>query len=110
MTYEEWVVEQATKLNSDGCTVVSELYHWCCLEHDLGYRWEFDPRVYFETGEKVPIKRSEVDHRFRECIQSKSPLHKFSPVSWIRWIGVRVGGFFLWKKKGCCEEVSTSSR
>jgi hypothetical protein len=99
MTYKDWVQHEASIINSDGCTAVSELYHYCCLEHDLGYHYGRDPRVAHERGWQAapPINRSEVDKRFRQCIQSHSKLGKWSPVSWIRYAGVRVGGYFLWK-------------
>jgi len=98
-TYMQWVAREAYEMGSDGCTLVSELYHPCCLEHDLGYRIGLDPRVAYKLGwEHAPlISRAEVDKRFRQCMQQMSPAGKWSPVSWLRWAGVRIGGYFLWR-------------
>lgn len=78
-------------IESDGCTAVTELYHICCVVHDLGYREGIDP-----WGRTV--SRADVDRSFRLCMQKHSKLGRFSPMSWWRWVGVRVGGYFLWKR------------
>jgi hypothetical protein len=85
--YWDLVRAKAKELNSDGCTVVADIYVDCCFEHDLAYR----------TGLTVygdPITRKEADVRFRKCIQSHSKLGKFSPLSWVRYAGVRLGRLF----------------
>jgi hypothetical protein len=75
-------------IKSDGCTVVSELYHECCVVHDLGYKFGIDP-----WGN--PLERGQIDHNFRTCMESRSKLGRFQPVAWGRWLGVRVfGGLF----------------
>lgn len=75
-------------LKSDGCTLVSEVFHSACVVHDLGYKWGIDP-----WGKE--LSRREIDRNFRKQIQSMSKLGVFSPVSWVRWAGVRVfGGLF----------------
>lgn len=85
----ERVRQRAAELNSDGCTWVADFFLDCCLEHDIAYR----------TGCDVdgnPTTRAETDARFRRCIQSRSKLGRFSPMSWWRWAGVRVLGRKLW--------------
>ena len=72
-------------IESDGCTGVKDYYKDCCIIHDLGYRWHIDP-----WGRKVT--RAEVDEAFRLCIQSRSKLGRFSPISWARWSVVRLIG------------------
>lgn len=79
------VYARARQLKSDGCSGVPDLYVECCWEHDLAYR----------TGHTLtcePITRVEADAEFRRCIQARSRLRRFSPVSWVRWVGVRVFG------------------
>jgi hypothetical protein len=87
-SYWDRIRGKAAALGSDGCTMVTEMFVDCCYRHDIEYK----------TGrsiEGVPLSRREIDRRFRECIQSRSRLGRFSPVSWIRWSGVRVfGGLF----------------
>jgi len=90
MDYEELVRQKAKELGSDGCTGVSELYHVCCLEHDIMYR----------TGKSAggtPVNREEADRHFRACMQRKSKLGFADPVSWIRWVGVRWFGKRSWR-------------
>lgn len=88
--YWERVRFVAKNLNSDGCSWVSELFHDCCLEHDIHYRLGSD--IYGK-----PITRAEADRRFRHCMQRHSKLGRFSPISWIRWAGVRLFGSNAYK-------------
>lgn len=106
MNYWTWVETEAMAIGSDGCTVVSELFHPCCSEHDLAYGWNKDPRDAYKLdragnrdpwGSALPITRAEADRRFRECIQSRSRFGRWSPIAWIRWVGVRVGGYWSWE-------------
>ena len=84
---EYWasVRARAAELGSDGCTGVTQAFHDCCFEHDVHYR----------TGMRLdgtPITRRAADAAFRRCIQSRSVFGKMSPMSWWRWLGVRVFG------------------
>lgn len=106
MSYTDFIEREAAALRSDGCTLVSELFHWCCSEHDVAYRRKKDPRgAYFYWAKGCvnywdlakPISRREADRRFRECMQEKSHLGKGSPIAWLRWIGVRAFGSGAWK-------------
>lgn len=81
----KYIYALETALHSDGCTAVSEAYHDCCVIHDLGYKLGIDPWGH-------PINKAEADLNFRKCMQSKSPLGKFSPMSWWRWLAVKVFG------------------
>jgi hypothetical protein len=80
---------QAQAMGSDGCTVVTEAFQDCCYLHDLCWRHGVDPT----TGQ--PITYDEANVLFRHCIQSKSRLGRFSPVSWIRYFGVQWFGRFF---------------
>jgi hypothetical protein len=102
--YWDWLRDEAARINSDGCTVVSECYHECCLEHDLSYYHGKSPRSAYSRyleGYKPwkhadPITRKQSDSRFRECIRAKSPLGKWSPMAFVRWCGVRAFGWLYW--------------
>jgi hypothetical protein len=88
----------AGRLKADGCSKALEVYREACLEHDLTYRTGFDPRMLFLYHVPVAISRREADARFREEMQRRSFAGKLSPMSWWRWLGVRVfGGFKAWK-------------
>jgi hypothetical protein len=73
----------AADLQSDGCTGVKDFYQDSCLYHDVLCRTGVDPF----TGE--PITAADADYALRRSIQDRSRFGRFSPMSWIRWIGVR---------------------
>ncbi len=87
--YWERVRKRARDLGSDGCTGVADIYVDCCYEHDIACK----------TGCDIngnPTNWAEAAVRFRRCIQQRSALGVLSPLSWIRWAGVRLHG---WRKK-----------
>lgn len=97
LTIEERVeiIKQADALGSDGCTVVGETYHICCLEHDIPYR----------TGKNFKgesVTKSQTDKRFLQCMQEESKFGKWAILPYLRWFGVAVlnwnGGW--WNKEG----------
>jgi len=84
-----WTVvrRRAQELKSDGCTLVLDFYLDACLEHD----------VHWRTGKTltgVPISTRQANLRFRYVIQNRSPFGLMSPMSWVRWAGVSIGGIF----------------
>lgn len=89
-SYWARVAHVARELGSDGCSVVTEMYQPCCHEHDIHYRTGVDM-----AGR--PITRREADAEFRRCIQRRSRLGRLSPVAAVRWIGVRIGGWWGWR-------------
>jgi hypothetical protein len=84
-------------IKSDGCTVVSELYHECCVVHDLGYEFGIDP-----WGNKVT--KTQTDTNFRRCMQMRAKLGRFAPIPLIRYIGVTLFGGLFKHSKGKCNE------
>jgi hypothetical protein len=77
--------DKAAELKFDGCTGVIDFYVDCCNHHDFMYR----------TGNNIrgiPVSRKEADAEFRRCMQSRSRLGICNPMSWWRWIGVRLFG------------------
>lgn len=105
--YWDWIRSEATKINSDGCTAVRDFYKDCCLQHDLGYWYGRCPccayKLYLNSvkdvwGEAPVATRKDIDETFRNCIQAKSSVRKASPMSWVRYAGVRIGGWWAWRK------------
>lgn len=107
------LIDKAYKLVKKTDKHISEAYKVCCGEHDLAYWYAKDPRSAYRLYRDVPdsnywyfadtVDRSEADKRFRSCIQIRSKLGKASPVSWVRWLGTRAGGWKPWRdhrKKG----------
>lgn len=87
--YWQRVRDRAAELHADGCTGVPDFYLDACLEHDVHYR----------TGRRLdgtPITRAGADAQFRWAIQSRSPFGFLSPMSWWRWLGVRIAGASSW--------------
>lgn len=101
--YVEWIKSEAQKINSDGCTAVSEWNKWCCFEHDLGCHYKKDPRKAFELylyglsdvwAMAPEMSRREADKRFAKCnLSNARDLVGFVRTG-IRYIGVRIGA--LW--------------
>jgi hypothetical protein len=90
--WEYWaeVYRRAEAVGSDGCSVVSEIYRDACVEHDVHYR----------TGRTIhgdSLTRREADAIFWERMVDLSPLRWFSPVAWLRWLGVRIGAGRAWR-------------
>lgn len=82
-SYWKLVRKRAFELGTDGCTGVVDIYVDCCYEHDIHWR----------TGRTLdgdPISAKEMNARFRWCIQSRSRFGRWSPMSWVRWMGVTV--------------------
>ena len=109
--YWDWVREECDKIGSDGCTLVSEMFHKCCSQHDLAYYWGKNPKSaynYYITTVAPdneacwryadPVTRKEADDQFKTCIQGCSVFKRFSPLSYIRWAGVRIGGAGIWAR------------
>lgn len=74
---------------SDGCTGVPEFYQESCIVHDFWYRTH-------RNLDGSEITRAQADAGLRLMIQDRSPLGKLSPVSWWRWMGVRVFASKAW--------------
>ncbi len=78
----------ALYLESDGCTLVSDLFLDACYEHDI--HWRTGRTVYGNV-----ITRKQANTRFRRVIQSRSRFGGCSPLSWVRWLGVSIGQWFI---------------
>lgn len=76
-------------IQTDGCTLVPDVYKEACIEHDFYYVTHRDFTGLF-------ISRAEADRRLRITKQRLSKLGKTSPLSWWRWIGVRAFGWLFW--------------
>jgi hypothetical protein len=76
---------------SDGCSGVKDWYVEACWEHDFHYR-------YGKTIYGDPITFDEANQRFRESMQMRSKLKRFSPLSWWRWAAVSYVGRIAWEK------------
>jgi hypothetical protein len=107
-TYWNFIKSEAALMDTDGCSAVTGARVECCFEHDLGYRRARDPRDayrHFRNGRladpwdaALPIERSEVDRRFRQCLMNRSTLGRWSPMAWWLWAGVRVGAKGAWER------------
>lgn len=107
MLFPDWVLYEAKKINSDACTKSFDFHVQCCYVHDLSYYYGRCAccayKLYLNDskdvwGEAPTATRLEIDQTFRNCIQTKSSVRKASPLSWVRYAGVRVGGWWAWRK------------
>lgn len=94
LTSNYWcrVKRRARELDSDGCTLVSDIFILACWEHDI--HWRLGATLY-----GTPISMSQANRRFRLVIQRFSRFGRFSPVSWIRWAGVSIRAIFPYQPK-----------
>jgi hypothetical protein len=83
--YWQLVRDIAEAIESDGCTGVIDFHLNCCLEHDIAYQMGCD--VFGQ-----PLSRAEADATLRRCIQAQSRFGVWSPMAWVRWLGVRFFG------------------
>ena len=95
---DAWAKKVAKVIASDGCSGVPDFHLCCCIVHDLAYKFAVDP-----WG--APLTRPEADAAFRACIQAHSTLGRFSPMSWWRWAGVRIGGQKAWDAHRAAQEA-----
>ncbi len=91
-TYWLHIRERARRLNADGCTGVPDFFLDACLEHDVHYRTH-------AWVDGTPIFKSEADARLRDVIQSRSAFGVLSPMSYWRWLGVKLLGHRAWNKR-----------
>ena len=95
-----WRAVQAwAAIHSDGCTGVKDLYVKACWEHDFHYSVGMTFPWPPPEAPWRPIPKAEADARFRQVMQWESRLGRFSPLSWIRWSGVRLFGRYFYHPK-----------
>lgn len=88
--YWDSIVRKAIELHFDGCSCVTQAYQEPCFAHDLHYSTHKD---LFDN----PITKEQADLQFRKDIQIRAFLGYWSPMSWVRWFGVKVFGGNAWK-------------
>jgi hypothetical protein len=74
---------------ADGCTGVPDFYIEACIIHDFYYRTHKDL-----NGQ--PTTKQQADKNFRLKVQSMSAFGKFSPMSWWRWLGLKMFASKAW--------------
>lgn len=90
-SYYDQLKVLAKSIGSDGCTGVSDIYIECCWEHDYTY-------VTGMTPQGRVVDKKYADLRFKNCYQIRMALRWFSPISWIRYLGVVKLGRGIWNK------------
>jgi hypothetical protein len=82
---------RAMEINSDGCSGVPDWLIWTCWEHDIHYRTH-------KMLDGEAITRAQADYVFRRRIQQCSGWGRLSPVSWWRWVALKLFGMRAWKR------------
>lgn len=101
--YWDWVAKEAKRIDSDGCSCVSEWHEPCCFEHDLACHFGRDPlSAYLASlaGSANPwldakeMPRRKADVMFGEC---NARMSGKNPLGWVRsgvrFLGVRLGAW-----------------
>lgn len=113
-TFWDFIEAEAALIKSDGCSVVPEFYHECCLVHDLEYwyaRCATDAYTHYLKGTTnywhlaKKLTQAQADKHLRSCIQKKSTLGKWSPLSWWRYWALREFGQKAWNSHSRTHEV-----
>lgn len=91
--YYERLREIADEQGFDGCTMATGARRDCCAEHDYHYR-------HHRRLDGTAITRAEADLRFLRCVQRRGWLGWWSPLAWLRYAAVRVGGARAWAQGG----------
>lgn len=103
--YWHWIESESQAIESDGCSKVPDFYVDCCKMHDLAYYYAKCPQSAFKHYladhpaywiVAKNITKASADVAFRKCIQSKSALKWFSPMSWWRWTALKLAGQAAW--------------
>ena len=97
--YWDWIKAEALKVGSDGCSKVPDFYLGACRQHDLAYFYAKDPRsAYTHQSWALAdhITKGGADIQFRQTIQKKSTFGVLSPMSWWRWLGLKLFGSKAW--------------
>lgn len=82
------LTQKALAINADGCTKVTQAFKPCCFLHDL---------LWSQARNEDEFKTA--DQLFRRCIQQRSRLGRFSPLSHIRYVGVRTFGRWFFRPR-----------
>lgn len=86
--YWELVRTIAKSINSDGCTVVLDVFVDCCYEHDIHFRFGRKIRLLSGKADGEKLTFNEANQSFKKCIQQNSWLKRWSPLAYIRYKGV----------------------
>ena len=102
--YWVWVRREAEKINSDGCSRVTQAFKSTCFEHDLSYYYGRDPRTAYAAflcghpdpwSEAKPITRRDADKLKADRLQARGPVGVLFS-TW-RYVGIRIGGWKAWR-------------
>lgn len=105
--YWNFIAHESKLIESDGCTKVVDFRRECCHLHDLAYHYGRNPkdayRLYLDDepeywADAARITRGEADLMIKQCYHDKSTINGFSPFVWTRYWGVRLGGWWAWRK------------
>ncbi len=91
--YYERLREIADEEGFDGCSMATGMRRECCAEHDFHYR-------HHRRLNGTPISRVEADECFLRCMQRRGWFGWWSPLAWVRYVAVRIGGRNAWHQGG----------
>ena len=99
LLYRDWIREQAALHNVDGCTGVTNWNAFCCLQHDLEFRFgkgAGSAYRHYLTGDPDPWLRADVttfeqaNAHFKACNFRESSLGYWNPLAWLRYGAMRL--------------------
>lgn len=99
LLYHDFIREEAALINADGCTGVTNVNGWACLEHDLAYYHGKRPTHAYRKycagvedfwGDAEPTTFEEANANFKRALFRESVFGHLNPLSWVRYAAMRL--------------------
>lgn len=99
LSYHEWIENEADLIHADGCTGVTNVNGWPCLQHDLEFKTGRSAAAaynYYRWGHedywaKAPQITFEIANaHFRAALFRESALGYLNVFSWARYVAMRL--------------------
>lgn len=100
MTYRDWIENEARLIHADGCTGVSNVNGWACLEHDVQFwhgrsavdayrQWSRgNTRAYWAHSRQITFE--EANQHFKSSLFRESVLGHLNPMTWWRYRAMKL--------------------
>lgn len=99
LPFEAWIRQEAALIHADGCTGITNINGWPCLQHDLEFYYGKSAvdayRLYLDGhpepwGSSKSVTFEEANAHFRAANLRDSALGYFNPMVWWRQFGMRL--------------------
>lgn len=99
MNYHDFIRQEAALIHADGCTGITNIDGWPCLEHDVQFYYGRSAgdafrlarqgvRDYWSRAARITFE--EANAHFKAANFRESTLGYFNPMAWWRWRGMKL--------------------